>query len=638
MLAFDALTKTKIIEKLIFSKDSQTQRAIVDYLGTMFRKPGLADEKDVNHSRKFIIGLLFTICVQDIDERQKQHTFPHDKDEMKQDFSSMTEQRPARISRHVMEVLAELAYFPGADEPPQVTSTQQYVRERIQVCIERALRIKGFGRSLLRQTIAWIVRLESGKSSATFEFDDKIQAIVRNSQNRLYKIQRNLRVPQNSGQQDYEEIDSNDNDREAERDNAVANGVGEAHQNGSTSALVLLYHLTLLQVYNEEAEAVEILEDLNHHYDLFVEKKEDSIRPDALVEVLLSFASKPSKLLRRISLQAFGAFASQITRDGLQSLIRVLETKESVKGQQEIFDAEAVINNDEDEGSTDSEDDSEPDMAGSDVEMMSEAGSSLLDQTEEMPNGNDSEEEEESGEDDEDADELAAFDAKLAAALGTRKGEEDIGASDTSGSSDQSMSDSEMEALDDKLAEVFRERNLASTTKNPKKKEQRDAKETIVNFKNRVLDLIEVFLKQEHLNALSLALVLPLLTLARSTPVKQLADRACSVVRDFCNRSKGSRLPQLLDHGAGGGALSILRAIHAEAGREGSNAHAGVCSSASILLVKTLVSAGVDVRSMVDVYAETRTRSLTDRKCHVQPSLFTDWNNWCANARKTMAK
>lgn len=44
---------------------------------------------------------------------------------------------------------------------------------------------------------------------------------------------------------------------------------------------------------------------------------------DVLVEILLSFASRPSRLFRRVSEQVFGAFADQITANGLDSLISV---------------------------------------------------------------------------------------------------------------------------------------------------------------------------------------------------------------------------------------------------------------------------------------------------------------------------
>lgn len=53
------------------------------------------------------------------------------------------------------------------------------------------------------------------------------------------------------------------------------------------------------------------------------EKGDVSDASDALVEILLSFASRSSRLFRRVSEQVFGAFADQVTADGLDSLISV---------------------------------------------------------------------------------------------------------------------------------------------------------------------------------------------------------------------------------------------------------------------------------------------------------------------------
>ena len=89
--------------------------------------------------------------------------------------------------------------------------------------------------------------------------------------------------------------------------------------------LVMLYCLTMLQVYNGDEEAVGILEDLNGFYDEMEngDSLEAETQADALVEVLLSFEAKPSKFFRRISLQVFGCIAPEVTLEGIQSLIRV---------------------------------------------------------------------------------------------------------------------------------------------------------------------------------------------------------------------------------------------------------------------------------------------------------------------------
>lgn len=93
-------------------------------------------------------------------------------------------------------------------------------------------------------------------------------------------------------------------------------------------AFKLLYSMTILQVYNGDADAVSMLDELDFCFSkIFGDKKskkeETADASDALVEILLSFASKPSQLFRRMSEQVFGAFADKISENGLDSLVSV---------------------------------------------------------------------------------------------------------------------------------------------------------------------------------------------------------------------------------------------------------------------------------------------------------------------------
>ena len=86
--------------------------------------------------------------------------------------------------------------------------------------------------------------------------------------------------------------------------------------------------MTVLQVYNGDADAVSMLDELEFCYSKFLgkersEKSDTSDASDALVEILLSFASKQSQLFRRMSELVFSAFADQVTANGLESLISV---------------------------------------------------------------------------------------------------------------------------------------------------------------------------------------------------------------------------------------------------------------------------------------------------------------------------
>ena len=281
---------------------------------------------------------------------------------------------------------------------------------------------------------------------------------------------------------------------------------------------------------------------------------------------------------------------------------------------------------DDDDEEEDDEDEDDVEMIDvddedSDVEVVLGGGAS--------DSESDSDEEEDE-DNEEDAAEIAEFEAKLAAALGTHRAKQDD-ASDSD--SDADMNDDEMEEVDEKLANVFRARHQAAS----QHKDKKDARENMVNFKNRVLDLLEIFVKKCHSRLLALDLLLPLLRLTRRSTVKQIANKANSVLREYTKLCKGNALPSIDAEDGPEAIWELLRAIHKEASHSGPPAHATACSQASLLVVK--VPIGQDkaaIAEVVDVYAETRKAQLISSKCHIQPSFFTDWNNWCVSASKQL--
>ena len=290
---------------------------------------------------------------------------------------------------------------------------------------------------------------------------------------------------------------------------------------------------------------------------------------------------------------------------------QILEAKESLAGQQEMFDQQ------DDEGDEDMMDVNEED---SDVEVV-EAGSG-------DEESDDDEAEEESDDDDANDEEEALFEAKLAEALGTHRADKDL--NEDSEGSDADMNDDEMEEIDNQLVKVFKARRDALG----QKKDKKDAKENMVNFKNRVLDLLEIYVKKCHSKLLALDLLLPLLRLTRRSTVKQISNKASGVLREYTKHCKGTALPTLESTEP---VWELLKSIHTEATHSGPPAHASACSQASLLVVKTLAAHDKQtIAGAVDVYAETRKAQLLSKKCHVQPSFFTDWNNWCVSSSKQM--
>lgn len=88
----------------------------------------------------------------------------------------------------------------------------------------------------------------------------------------------------------------------------------------------MLYSLAIMQVYDGDTDAPGILQDLNDYQHSLRRHSSDHNQTgdsDPMLEILLSFASKPLRFFHQAGLQAFQAFSSQISRQGLQSLIRV---------------------------------------------------------------------------------------------------------------------------------------------------------------------------------------------------------------------------------------------------------------------------------------------------------------------------
>ncbi|ETI28170.1 hypothetical protein G647_00619 [Cladophialophora carrionii CBS 160.54] len=498
---------------------------------------------------------------------------------------------------------------------------RQFAKERLDLGFEQALKLGSLGFQVLDRVLSHIHYLETLGTVMAASFADDVREIVQTAWRKLSATARQSRETS-----------------EIEQTTSISRpGQAQMPPLSFSEAMRLLYCLLLFQIYSGETETVQLLQEvLDYHGQWDTRKFNDQLPndkgelADAIVEILLSFASRPSKLLRRITLQSFEAFASSLTGNGLEALCRVLETKENLLGQQEMFQAEDV----DGIGSEASDTDSNMDGLDSDVEIESGPASDGSDGDTDNVSGSG----EESGGEEED-EELAKFDAALASALGTRSlNEDDLAApSDTSdASSDEDMDDDQMMELDMKLAEVFRARN-EQHSKN-KKKDARDAKENIVNFKNRVLDLIESYFKHQQQNPLTIDLLLPLLKLARTTHTKQLADRSCNIIQQFCSRCKGPNAPELQSGSQTQHGIDVLRSLHEEAGLESSNAHSNVASLSSILIVKALVKADqANIRTVVDVYASTRMNQLTMEKCRILPGFFTDWNNWCQTAREKLA-
>ncbi|XDG09993.1 hypothetical protein ABKA04_009608 [Annulohypoxylon sp. FPYF3050] len=403
-------------------------------------------------------------------------------------------------------------------------------------------------------------------------------------------------------------------------------------KSGASVGLALLYAITILQLYDGAPDAVNILQDLERCSEKM--KSKESGSSELLVEILLSLVSRQSPMMRQISEQVFEAFTSQIIPEALELLTEPLVAEENEKGYQALFENledEDVdmedVEDDEESGSGDEVEDVEEDdisEIGSDIEFTTLNAAEAADGDEEEDEDEGSDAEDEDNEQAEaDAKELADLDDALAKVLGSHRLDKDKEAESSDNDSD--MTDSEMIALDEKLVEVFKQR----AKKTGKKKEKKDAKESVVMFKHRVLDLVALYLKHEAANSLAFALLLPLLDLVRTTSAKPLANKAGAAIENFAKAFKKVRT--VVTRGEAGfdaePQFQLLDKLHRKAAEDASHAYGRAASQASLLVASSLVVEKGNVERVNEMYAKIFSKCQKG-EARIPGFFFSDWINW----------
>lgn len=398
----------------------------------------------------------------------------------------------------------------------------------------------------------------------------------------------------------------------------------------SRQALALLHAVGVLQFYNQEPDIMDVFEELEECYEKLgnEEANADEGASEFLVEILLAMIARPSSLMRQVSQQVFEAFTGLMSNEALKLLTHPLAVEENDKGRQALFSTEDEDMMDADEDDGDHDHDGDEEELDSDVEIVDLEGVGLEtpDSSEDEESGDDSEKEE--GDDERDDDEAEDRDEALLKALSEALGPRALNPNDEDADSDAAsdVSDSEMLAGDANLAQIFKLR--AKTTS--KKQQKKDAKETVVNFKHRVLDLLAIFVKKESANANPLAfdVLLPLLHLIRTTTVKPLANKAHDVISNFSKGLKKTKASVAVEADSDA-LLVMLTDLHEEASKDPSHAFAKAASTASLAVAAVLCGEAQDKTDQVFLlYAKTQLKWFKG-EIKIQQVFFSDWLNWC---------
>ncbi|KAA8573887.1 hypothetical protein EYC84_005436 [Monilinia fructicola] len=187
------------------------------------------------------------------------------------------------------------------------------------------------------------------------------------------------------------------------------------------------------------------------------------------------------------------------------------------------------------------------------------------------------------------------------------------------------MTDSGMDALTPKLEEVLGRMQKKGPSK---KQEQKDAKENMINFKSRVLDLLDIYAKKQASNPLAAEILLPLLRLIRTTKAKHLSDKAFSIVQSFAkSRSKASSSDGEVEVNIKAH-IALIKAIHEEVLKDQSKVFAKAASTASLSLASGIYRADKSQFEKIGkVYLHTMTKCDAEG-VKIQASFVSDWVNW----------
>lgn len=408
--------------------------------------------------------------------------------------------------------------------------------------------------------------------------------------------------------------------------------VNKLEKSAQNSCLELMFSMVYIQLYMGDTEAVSTFEDLLVCYDKLESSSGDSSSAIILTEIVLSFVSRRSSLLKKLSMMIWDTFLCTPDENGkiladpssLKLLYDILIAKENKEGQQQLFEGEEEYEDEEEETAGDDEEESEEeDVVESDSESDEQEDNTEITEVDKTTN------------------------KKLAAALGIlTEYSGEVKFSDLSDDSDgsdgesDSMDDEQMMEMDDQLSKIFKERKDALdnvVTGNKRKAEVVEAKEQMTFFKNRVLDLLELFVRKQPDSALILTMIEPLVVLIGLTMDKGINAKAHKLMKSKFNRCKITNFDTISTDPKEVEAYLIenLNKVHDIATKSKTQSQTLACNQAGILIAKALTTFNEgNIQMVIDMYCTTMKNWAVQPKNKIQASMFFDFINWINSKRK----
>ncbi|KDR81783.1 hypothetical protein GALMADRAFT_221648 [Galerina marginata CBS 339.88] len=322
------------------------------------------------------------------------------------------------------------------------------------------------------------------------------------------------------------------------------------------------------------------------------EAQETSEEPvDVLVDTVIGFLEKSTAYMRTVGNQVFSLLSGSVKDTTIDLIVTQLERRDP----SELLDDEDEDEDMEDHKSGDEE--GEEEESDSDEESKDNSG-----------------EGDNSGEDSNDEEADLELRNKIEEALRVNGIEPATGYTDSE--EEDLMDDDQMMAIDEQLAQVFRSR---ANERKPGK--DVDAQREATHFKNRVLDLVDTYLKKQPSNPLVLRLITPLLDIVASSSQdeRQLSDKARGILRSRFLKAK--EVPTAVDVEQ---VLLIASNLHTQARKAHSSELLSILSLCSVYLSKILIHLKAE-EALVDLYKQSLVDFTTRKNSALNSHFFQDF-------------
>ncbi|XP_067864053.1 myb-binding protein 1A-like protein isoform X2 [Heptranchias perlo] len=279
------------------------------------------------------------------------------------------------------------------------------------------------------------------------------------------------------------------------------------------SAFQLLFLLSGIHLFKNGEESLALLSDLHKCLEKSLVKKKKRSKPatdkeepewvEVVVEILLSFLSQPSRLMRQVTRTVFVRICPHVTKGALQLILDVFNPES--EGDEEG----ALIVTEESEGAK-----KKVKAPSDEMEVESDSDESEGDDDD----NDDDDDEDDSGSDEEEGEDSAAVDENFRMELMKVLQAGSAVSKEGESSSEDEADDEAMMALDKSISSLFAEHKKRLQAKKDMKAKLKREKTLRRDFKMKVLDLIEVFLAKQPESPLVFDIIEPLIAILEETP------------------------------------------------------------------------------------------------------------------------